>query len=73
MDLINVVCLGDNDAKKTELMCVLTESQCACDEYACVHNKAKDIFTCKLRIKDFPIAYEIRIFNTVDSSSVSIL
>lgn len=67
MDLINVVCLGDSNAKKTELMCVLTDKQCACDEYACIHNKTKDCFTCKLHITDPLLDVEIRIFSTVDT------
>ncbi|XP_052084796.1 uncharacterized protein LOC127721991 [Mytilus californianus] len=71
MNVIKVLCLGNCQSKKTELLGVLSEDKCKYDELANIHNKMKSYLTCNLAITaDFNI--EILIFSSEDTDSLNL-
>lgn len=69
MNVIKVTCVGNYNAKKTQLLSVLSGDKYKYDKFASIHNKMKNYFTCNVAITA-DSHLEIRIFNTEDTVSI---
>lgn len=72
MNVIKVICVGNCNAKKTQLLGVLSDENCKYDvnELADIHNIVKNHFSCNIAITANS-NLEILIFSTEDTVSTS--